>query len=139
MKIDSIKDQILNSYSDFLIKKKFEVTEELLDENNFGNSSATFSSQEFKIKFVKDRDQNTVDICSHFREDWADLNMIKLIINNDQDLTDNCDLKTLMQFLVDKYNNVSEILDEDHVETTHDTITEIRKKKLKQMFPKGFE
>ena len=104
-------EQFIGMFS-FLFEEKGFIVKEAVgpDERSFGDRYVIAVSEDFLIRFVRDRSELSVDIASHVDpSEWYDLNLLKTHFMGKSE-TKSSTLEELALFLREEYDNICKLL-----------------------------
>ncbi len=103
---------------------------------SFGDSLAVLASDNFRIRFIRDRGQIFIDIGSVVKPDeWFDLSLVKALIEGN--LADGAEaIQDLAVFLRNNYSAVKDLFEEKKFIETEKALRELEKLRAQNMFPK---
>ncbi len=135
--------EITQLYSYLFKDYAFQLSKDIYDQDNFGNSCIILKSDDFQIRFVKERSQTSVDIGSISESgDWYDLNLIVELISKSKKekyCFEPYTLEQLADFLRLNYSMVKEIFRKENFTETKNIIECIEKQRTEKMFMKFFK
>jgi hypothetical protein len=144
MEEDILKYENRDKLYKFLIEDfGFVKLEERYDPKAFGNYYIILSSNDFLLRYIKDRSFLTVEIASHSEpSNWYDLSFIKNFIYNPdninpdkQSIYSSKRLEDLNNFLKNDFELISDLFNIANYKNTQERIDELLKRQFNQRFP----
>lgn len=105
---------------------------------SFGDVLVTIKSEDFRLRFVRDRGQTFVEIGPSvgFKE-WFDLNVVRMLIQGIDD-TKSDDIIKLQNFLKQDYLKIKELFSQENYLKTEEHLRKVQNELAKKNFPGWF-
>lgn len=105
---------------------------------SFGDVVATIESEDFRLRFVRDRGQTFIDISPFIGfGEWFDFNIVRMLIQG-IDNTKSDEVIKLRDFLKQHYSKVKDLFNQENYLETEKYLKKIQNELAKRNFPDWF-
>lgn len=109
---DELRTLVKTSFSSILAGHDFKEIASEYSPEAMGNAALDYASDDLDIRFTRDRDHITVDVCGK-RGLWVNLQELRDILNNSEPTMNLVDIRELGQYLERHYDDVVAALASD--------------------------
>lgn len=105
---------------------------------SFGDSFAVVEAENFRLRFVIDRDQTSVEIAASAKpESWHDLNLVRRLIEG-ASIKEPLETPDLAVFLEANLDEVNNLFKEKNLAVTETALKKLERERAEEMFPQAF-
>lgn len=128
-----------NKLIEFFVQKEFTLEKEELSQS-FGDYYLIMVSPYFRVMISRDKSFESIDISNLFDENnWYDLGLVKALILNEEKLNEPLPIEASLAFFEEYFDKIKMLFDNKNYKATKDKLEELRRKRVKQMFPRWYK